>query len=47
MAYSIVIAIVLGIFFIGSIVKYIEIENAGGEVIPIDLITVGIIKHPF
>ncbi|RXR29368.1 DUF4870 domain-containing protein [Flavobacterium piscinae] len=43
LAYSIVIAIVLGIFFIGSIVKYIEIENAGGEVIPIDLITVGII----
>ncbi|WP_396150722.1 DUF4870 domain-containing protein [Flavobacterium sp.] len=43
LAYSIVIAIVVGIFFIGSIVNYIEIENAGGDVIPIDLITVGII----
>jgi hypothetical protein len=43
LAYSIVIAIVLGIFFIGSIANYIEIENAGGDVIPIDLITVGII----
>jgi uncharacterized Tic20 family protein len=43
LAYSIVIAIVLGIFFIGSIVNYIEIENAGGNVVPIDLITVGII----
>ncbi|RAR46862.1 DUF4870 domain-containing protein [Flavobacterium lacus] len=44
LAYSIVIAIVGGIFFIGSIVNYIEIENAGGDVIPIDLITVGIIS---
>jgi uncharacterized protein len=44
LAYSIVIAIVVGIFFIGSIVNYIEIENAGGDVIPIDLITVGIIS---
>lgn len=44
LAYSIVIAIVLGIFFIGSIANYIEIENAGGDVIPIDLITVGIIS---
>ncbi len=43
LAYSIVIAIVLGIFFIGSIVNYIEIEKAGGHIIPIDLITVGII----
>lgn len=43
LAYSIVIAIVLGIFFIGSIANYIEIENAGGDVIPIDLITAGII----
>ena len=44
LAYSIVIAIVLGIFFIGSIANYIEIENAGGDVIPIDLITAGIIS---
>lgn len=44
LAYSIVIAIVLGIFFIGSIVNYIEIENAGGDVVPIDLITAGIIS---
>lgn len=43
LAYSIVIAIVLGIFFISSIVNYIEIEKAGGHIIPIDLITVGII----
>jgi uncharacterized Tic20 family protein len=43
LAYSIVIAFVLGVFFIGSIIKYIKIENAGGDVIPIDLITVGII----
>jgi uncharacterized Tic20 family protein len=43
LAYSIVIAIIIGIFFIGSIVNYIEIENAGGNVIPVDLITVGII----
>lgn len=41
--YSIIIAIVLGIFFIGSIVNYINIENAGGDVIPIDLITLGIV----
>lgn len=44
LAYSIIIAIVLGIFFIGSIANYIEIENAGGDVIPIDLITAGIIS---
>lgn len=44
LAYSIVIAIVLGIFFIGSIANYIEIENASGDVIPIDLITAGIIS---
>lgn len=44
LAYSIVIAIVLGIFFIGSIANYIEIENAGGDIIPIDLITAGIIS---
>jgi uncharacterized Tic20 family protein len=44
LVYSIVIAIILGIFFLGSIVKYIEIENAGGDVVPIDLITVGIIS---
>jgi uncharacterized Tic20 family protein len=44
LAYSIVIAIIIGIFFIGSIVNYIEIENAGGNVIPVDLITVGIIS---
>ena len=44
LAYSIVIAIILGIFFIGSIVNYIEIENAGGDVVPIDLITAGIIS---
>ncbi|MCB0442859.1 MAG: DUF4870 domain-containing protein [Flavobacterium sp.] len=44
LAYSILITIVLGIFFIGSIANYVEIENAGGEVIPIDLITVGIVS---
>lgn len=44
LAYSIVIVIILGIFFIGSIVNYIEIENAGGDVVPIDLITAGIIS---
>lgn len=44
LVYSIVLAIAVGIFFIGSIVRYIEIENAGGDVVPIDLITAGIIS---
>lgn len=42
LVYSIVIAIILGITFLNSIVHYIEIENAGGDVVPFDLIVVGI-----
>ncbi|WP_396173323.1 DUF4870 domain-containing protein [Flavobacterium sp.] len=43
LVYSIVIAIIVGIFFLNSIIGYIQLENAGQEVVPVDLITLAII----
>lgn len=41
--YSIVIAIIIGIFFLNTIIGYIHLENAGQDVVPVDLITTAII----
>jgi uncharacterized Tic20 family protein len=41
--YSIVIAIIIGIFFLNTIIGYIQLENAGQNVVPVDLITTAII----
>lgn len=41
--YSIISAIIIGVFFLNSIIGYIELENAGQDVVPVDLITAAII----
>lgn len=41
--YSIISAIIIGIFFLNSIIGYIQLENAGLDVVPVDLITAAII----
>ena len=43
LVYSIVLAIILGIFFLNSIIQVVQIESAGGEVFPVELISTVII----
>ena len=43
LTYSIVIAIIIGIFFLNTILGYIQLENAGQDVVPVDLIAAAII----
>ena len=43
LVYSIVLAIILGIFFLNSISQLVQIESAGGEVFPVELISIVII----
>lgn len=43
LAYSIIIAIIFGVFFINSIIEIVQFENQGIDVIPVNLITVAII----
>ncbi len=43
LVYSIVLAIILGIFFLNSIIQLVQIENAGGEVFPVELVSTVII----
>jgi len=43
LVYSIICAIIIGIFFLNTIIGYIQLENAGQDVVPVDLITVAII----
>jgi len=47
LVYSFVIAIIIGVLFLGNIINYIEIESAGGEVLPVNLITIGIVSLVF
>lgn len=42
--YSTVLVIIVGILFLGNIINYIEIEQAGGEIVPINLIILGIVS---
>lgn len=44
LVYSIVLIIIIGVFFLGTIINYIEIEQAGGDVVPVNLITIGIVS---
>ena len=43
LTYSIVIAIIIGIFFLNTILGYIQLENTGQDVVPVDLIAAAII----
>jgi len=43
LVYSIVLAIILGIFFLNSIIQLVQIESTGGEVFPVELISTVII----
>jgi uncharacterized protein len=44
LVYSIVLIIIIGVLFLGTIINYIEIEQAGGDVVPVNLITIGIVS---
>lgn len=47
LVYSFIIAIIIAILFLGNIINYIELERAGGEIIPVNLITIGIVSLIF
>lgn len=44
LVYSIVIAIIIGVLFLGNIINYIKIEEAGGDIVPVNLIIIGIVS---
>jgi uncharacterized Tic20 family protein len=43
LVYSIISAIIIGIFFLNTIIEYIQLQNAGQDIVPVDLITTVII----
>lgn len=47
LVYSFIIAVVIAVLFLGTIINYIELERAGGDIVPINLITIGIVSLVF
>ena len=47
LVYSFIIAIIIAILFLGNIINYIELERAGGDIVPVNLITIGIVSLVF
>lgn len=47
LVYSFIIAVVIAVLFLGTIINYIELERAGGDIVPVNLITIGIVSLVF